>query len=393
MQENLLLTLSLGRKSISILYVIYSMNFAHALPNTDTNTSVRAVGMGNAYLGVVEDADSMFYNPAGLARVGGVNWRIVDVQVGASGIEAYEDFQDLQNDSTFDTAIQNLYGDHIWVGANAASAFTFKGFGFMVYDTVDASLAIHNPVYPNIEASVINDLGYTLGVGLPILPVFHAGFNFKYIQRLGSRTTLGPTFIANGDTAAIQDELLRSGKAYGLDFGANIIIPGPLQAVFAFVWKDIGNTTFKNDDTTALLPPRNINDMSVGFAMNIDAVFMTVSPAIDFRYVNRDDVQLSKKINLGLELGLPLVDIRAGFHQGYYTYGAGIGLGPIQIEAASYGVELGEYAGQIEDRRYMIEATIELGIPSLGFLSGEGSGGGKDGKGGGIGGRRLKQRR
>ena len=37
-------------------------------------------------------------------------------------------------------------------------------------------------------------------------------------------------------------------------------------------------------------------------------------------------------------------------------------MGPLDIELATYGVELGAYAGQVEDRRYMLEISSELGF-------------------------------
>jgi hypothetical protein len=69
-----------------------------------------------------------------------------------------------------------------------------------------------------------------------------------------------------------------------------------------------------------------------------------------------------------------LVDIRGGFHEGYYTYGAGVNLGLFLDYAASYGVELGSYPGQIEDRRYVLEFSMELGVGSFGVDGQSGSG-------------------
>jgi hypothetical protein len=118
-------------------------------------------------------------------------------------------------------------------------------------------------------------------------------------------------------------------------------------------------------------------------------------------------VQLGKKIHMGIELGLPLLTLRAGLYQGYYSYGVGLDLGLVQIEAASWGTELGEYPGQLESRRYMAQLTMRIGF-DLGLKPGGGSSSGKAGSGssggangGGSGGgskgwgngRKVKQRR
>ncbi|MCB0384048.1 MAG: hypothetical protein KDD43_01545, partial [Bdellovibrionales bacterium] len=138
-------------------------------------------------------------------------------------------------------------------------------------------------------------------------------------------------------------------------------------------------------------PPGDDDDMAIGAALAIDAGLVSVTPALEVKHLNRNDEQLGKKIHLGVELGLPLVDIRAGFYQGYYTLGAGLSLGLLRVDAATYGVEMGEYPGQLEDRRYVVQLTLELGFDmGFGFL-GEGDGG--SGRGSVWGGKRLKQRR
>jgi len=65
---------------------------------------------------------------------------------------------------------------------------------------------------------------------------------------------------------------------------------------------------------------------------------------------------------MGIEFSWPVLDVRGGFHQGYYSLGAGFDLWLMRVDAATYGVELGAYPGQLEDRRYMMQVTFEFGI-------------------------------
>ena len=68
-----------------------------------------------------------------------------------------------------------------------------------------------------------------------------------------------------------------------------------------------------------------------------------------------------------------MIDARAGLNQGYYTLGVGADLGFLRVDAATYGVELGVYPGQLEDRRYILQISTKLGFnPSFDF---SGSGG------------------
>jgi hypothetical protein len=63
--------------------------------------------------------------------------------------------------------------------------------------------------------------------------------------------------------------------------------------------------------------------------------------------------------------------------------GIGIDLDYLRIDAATYGVELDDYPGQREDRRYILQVTLDLNFDlNLGFGgSGKGSG---SGSGGGV---------
>jgi len=332
-----------------------------------------------------------------------LNWLIIDGKIGANGEEVLTTIDDVQGSATFADTVRSLYGDHVWLGAGAKSAFSMPYFAFAVYDHLDSTLDIHNPVYPSMDISVVNDYGYTMGTGFGIGPLFNIGAAIKYIQRTGSRVPFGASYVASLDPDSIMGAIENKGTGYSLDVGATIRVPGPISPSFSFVWKNVGVTKFKTESVTLAAPPSEMDEMIIGGALDFDAGIASITPVFDFKYLNRPDVQLTRKIHLGVEIGLPLLDIRAGFNEGYYTLGAGVNLGLIRIDAATYGVELGEYPGQREDRRYILQFTLELGFdPSFGFLGG-GSGGGSGGPGGRKGGsgssnvwggtRKLKQRR
>lgn len=343
----------------------------------NTFHSVRAMGMGNAYISIVSDTDSLFYNPAGVARISGFNWTIADPWVGASGVEAFKEVTNLQEDAGFESAVRNLYGDHVWLGAGAKSVFGIPYFAVGVYDHLSADLDINNPVYPNLDIAATNDYGYMMGVGIPFI-AGEIGLVVKYIQRTGSRVPFGPSFVASLDPDTIRSSIEKKGTGYGLDLGMNFRIPGPLTMVVSGVWKNVGELSFRSDEGEA--PPGEPNEISVGTALELDVPLLEVRPAIELKHLNREDIQLGNKIHLGLEISLPLIDLRAGFHQGYYTAGVGLNLGILRVDAATWGVELGAYPGQREDRRYALQATLELGFdPSLSFLGGGSGGSGKGG--------------
>lgn len=367
------------------------------------HSDVRALGMGDAYTALASDSSALFYNPAGLARVSGINWKIFSIRAGASGWEAYQKIRDVQGGEggeEYAEAIEELYGEHVWTGVGGESAFTIPMLGFAVYNHGDAQISVDNPVSPQIYTNVINDYGYVLGFGIPFTPFLHMGANLKYVKRMGARVPWGASFLADLNPEAIYDNMTKWGKGYGADVGVNLRLPTPiLSATVSAVWKNVGGMTFRSDDPDADIPSEE-NDLTLGAAVLFDTPFLSIGPAVDIRYLNRADLQLTRKVNMGVEIDLPLIDIRGGFHEGYYTAGVGVDIGLFRFDVATYGVELGDYPGQIEDRRYVLELTMELGIG--GFTASSLSGGDKASGGGGgrssssksiWGTGRLKQRR
>lgn len=365
---------------------------ASAARVTEFNTSVRALGMGNAFTAVASDLNALFYNPAGIARSQTFNWHVLDVKAGASGLSAYQSIQNAQNSSNFANQIESLYGQAVWLGGGAATGVSSPLFAAAVYQSVDVEMSVDNPAYPMVNVNGVSDFGYAVGAALPFSPFAQAGMGVKWIRRMGANRSFGASDVGTLSPSTILDQLKNQGVGYGLDLGLNFQIPGPMaRGLFGIAWKNIGVTSFAADPSTGISPPSEPDNLTVGTAVEFSLPLVKITPAIDFTNLNRGDIQLTEKVNFGVEIGLPLIDIRGGFHQGYYTLGAGFEFGLFHLDLATYGTELGEYAGQKEDRRYLVQLSVDLGF-DLG-----GSSGSRDGSSSSSnsssGGRRLKQRR
>lgn len=356
--------------------------------------------MGDAFTAVANDHSALFYNPAGLARVSGINWKVFGLGAGASGYKAYEKVKDIGDQSTdqFADTIQELMGEPISAGFGGESIFTLPMLGFGIYNHTSARIRVDNPVYPEFNANVVNDYGYIAGLGVPVSPFLHLGASLKYIKRSGGRVNFGAGDLADLDADAIYSRLTGWGVGYGADLGMNLIIPTPiLSAAIGVAWRNVGGMKFRSETTTEV--PSEENEINLGASVSFDTPILSITPAVDFKALNRTDIQMVRKINFGVEIDLPLIDIRGGFHEGYYTGGVGLDLALFRVEAATYGVELGAYPGQLEDRRYVAQFTMELGIGNFtasGSSSSSSKNGGSSSSGGSRslwGGKRLKQRR
>ncbi len=344
----------------------------------DTWTSARAMGMGNAFTAVAIDGDALFYNPAALARVSGFHWTLLDPRLGLNGPQALEVAKVAGTGATVADKINELYGKAVWVGGGAKSSFVVPNFGLAAYANGDAALNLQNPAYPQMNLNYIADYGVALGAAVDFIPsIWSLGFTIRRVNRTGTNLPLGPSVLATLDIEQIKNNLKNRGGGYGLDFGTMLTFPSPVKPTLSFTIRDMGYTEFTHDEGLAA-PPRSDPDMTLGASVAIDALLVTITPSFDYRYMDRADIQTGKKLHFGIEFDLPLISLRAGLNQGYYTLGAGLDLGILEFDAATYGVELGEYPGQLEDRRYMVQMKIQLGIDgdffSISKLSGSNAG-------------------
>lgn len=354
----------------------------------ESYTSVRALGMGNAYTAVAQEGDALFYNPASLCQVSGFHWTMMDPYAGVNGPQALSVVDSMTKSGTnFVEKFDSLYGKSIWVGAGAKTSFVLPCFGIAAYGHGNASLGVANPANPQINAAYNLDYGVALGGGIPIVPGFMSlGLTARRVNRTGTNLPIGAATLAQLDENAIAAQLKRRGTAYAMDVGLVATVPAPIKPTIAFTVRNAGQTTFNREEGPGAPPPAEA-DMALGGSISIDALLVTITPSFDYRYLNRADIQNGKKLHMGVEFDLPLLTLRGGYYQGYYTAGVGLDMGVLAIDAATYGVELGEYPGQLEDRRYVAQMTIQIGLDG-GYFSLSGSSGTAGGAR-----RRLKQRR
>jgi hypothetical protein len=73
----------------------------------------------------------------------------------------------------------------------------------------------------------------------------------------------------------------------------------------------------------------------------------------------KEDNDIGKRLYLGLELQTPFfVSVRTGFNQGYWSAGATLDFRAVRLDFATYTEEVGGYAGQRKDQRYIGQITI-----------------------------------
>ncbi|WP_413560045.1 hypothetical protein [Bdellovibrio sp. HCB209] len=341
--------------------VLFSTS-AMAQSLTEFARNARSLGMGGVYIPFVSGADAVFYNPAALSKVEGLDIKLAEIGVSLNSLSK-EDIDELQNfDPNDPNTYNSLYGKRVWLQATAKAAVAVGNFAVGYLQDAEVSLELHNPTYPQFETYFRHDTGYYLGFALPIGPGTHLGMAAKKLNRWGGvMQELSLTDVSNASTIDdIGSRFDDKGQGYGIDLALATTIDLPLlKPTVALVWQDVGNTAFtktEGDDS----PPHITQNLSLGAGVTLDLPGIDLSVGGEVRHLLEPDIETGKKFHLGAEVSLPVIDLRAGFSQGYFSYGAGVNLFILHIDAVSYTEELGAYPGQTSDNRYMVSVGVDL---------------------------------
>jgi hypothetical protein len=366
------------RLSIILCVVIFcSSAWSQRLP--ENYISARAAGMGNAYSAVVDNIDSIFYNPASLVKSAGFHWTIMDLNLGVGNIEAVQQLSNLSGD--FSDTINSLSGKTFSANGYGKTAVQVGTFAFYVYDNINMGVTTSNPVSPQFDIDYTNDIAYGMSFAFPIIPsVMAMGLSTKFIRRNGNRFSILASDLATHDSEYLKGLYDWNGTGYGFDAGFLFKIPGPVSPTLSLAWKNIGGSTFKATTGSPGTPPADDDEVTAGFALNIGLPLLSISPAIEIKHAGDPTIPFGKKLHLGFEISLLNLDIRGGVNQGYWTAGLGLGMGFLDIDLATYGVETGATVGQTEDRRYMLQFSMGLGMDFGGGGDSGGFGGEKAGE-------------
>jgi hypothetical protein len=343
---------------IGCLLILLLSVSVQATELTTFGENIRALGMGGVRVLRDTDASAFFSNPAQLTYMKGMNLEVFNLGLGANGFQTIQDFQGIDTSN-----LSNFYGRHLWIGAEGHTAFAIPYFGFGAYDQGYIDFELHNPAFPTLDMTYLNDQGFLLGGSVPLGPAGSFGLAVKRIDRMGGPQQIGPDLLNSASLSA--EELLEQfqdrGIAYGFDAGLMYRVPAPFNPTLSLAWQDVGSTAFQK--TGGSDKPERIKD-NLTFALTFqeDVPLLGFAGGIEYRHITDANEQLGKKLHLGAEISLLMFDLRAGFNQGYTTYGVGVDLFILQLEAASYTVERGAYPGQTGETRQQIGLNMSFGF-------------------------------
>ncbi|MES2527474.1 MAG: hypothetical protein V4598_10320 [Bdellovibrionota bacterium] len=361
----------------SLLLLILISLPAMAFDNPYTVRSPRALLMGDAFTAVNDDAFTLFYNPATLARHKN-DFTMYPLNGTLSGTNILADmdrFDDFPEEPVAASDVLMNFPVH----AGASTAPGFKMFNFAMTGIISDSydVLLRNKANPTMDVDLRSDRGVVMGFAMPIGPgrlnkkstsgsQTSLGIGAKYIERTGISDQIGllsPTVLNSLDQDEMEN-LIKSlgrvrGQAWGFDAGfEHVIRRGNSQLVLGLVGLDLTGTDFKVEDNVNKLKVANIRDqVNLGMAFGQDYSAFHYILSADIRALN-EEMDFGKRLRAGVEVGIPGISLMAGMNSGYYSYGAVIDMGFIKTTAGFYETEIGSRYKQTKSSRFVIAVTL-----------------------------------
>jgi hypothetical protein len=343
-----------------------------------THYGARPLAMGNAYVGVADDFNALFYNPAGIARLESWSGELLNpsLEVSSNTLAFYQDLNQLASGSGGDTdavleVLEKNTGKYHHFALGWTPHLIFPGFGFGLGIDFNLTLAIHREISADVDFGprvvapfvfAMNFLEDRLSVGGSIKAVMRGGvareFSINDIQALSSdknKSSEGPEL----------KDFVEGGFGVGADFGILFTPIKTMEPTLGVSLTDIGGTPYEKFDVggSALAAPKaRLPAVNTGISMKpIQTPNMYLLTSVDAHVINQP-VHFSKKFNLGVEWGFgKIIKLQTGLHQGELSGGFEFDVFLFNARFVTYAEQLGPIAGQsdeLRDRRYLLQIKL-----------------------------------
>ncbi|PKL46437.1 MAG: hypothetical protein CVV42_16450 [Candidatus Riflebacteria bacterium HGW-Riflebacteria-2] len=366
------------KKRFAVILVFLCTIFSAIPAHADKNfiyESVRTLGMGGTSVALADDHQALFTNPAGLGLQKESSYSVLNAM-----IKQNEDYskvngkiKSLSDDDTATSRaanFNNLMSVMGETGYQAWSAMAYymgaTGFGMAAYYHDSERFSVENPANPLVKSEVYQDAVLTGSIA--------RGFNESQIlfkdrtigwwgttMKVATRKMTEQSFYAR-DFAALTPGALkdtdRSGATLDFDLGALWQLNNPWQSSLGLFVGNVLSTDYSEEAGT----------LERQFAIGTSIKPLTGPPERNEKLVlaadyweNGDDRTALTKLRLGMQVELAEgIHFLCGLRGGYPTAGLAVKWYDLQVQAATYGEELGQRPGEKEDRRYTASFNLEF---------------------------------
>jgi len=356
---------------------------------------IRNLGMGNTGIGLSFDENALFYNPAGLVGVDKilVGFPILN-EVSDDSVKIVKEIRELVEDKNTSGIAALLMGKRVHyrllTDLNLILPFgELMTFGMARGLETQFDLGVRNPVSIEIDFGFRLDSFTNLGFGMPVARGrWLVGAGVESVERcdIPLRTTTIGTILTNTDLETIYGKCelnnLKRAQTFNFGFQRRLETASAMKMIWGMSAYNVGGLKFNRSDNETNPNPSDQNlELSTGLSWQpswgpvrmlyaIDLRDLTMKHADDtYCQSNKGTDCIWKRLHIGTEFGFFPIDsgastfaVRAGFNQGYFTYG--FEFNPfiffrfLNIQAAVYKTETGEKIGDRPDKRKVFQINF-----------------------------------
>jgi len=354
---------------------------------------IRNLGMGNTGIGLSFDENALFYNPAGLVGVDKilVGFPILN-EVSDDSVKIVKEIRELVKDKNTSGIAALLMGKRVHyrllTDLNLILPFgELMTFGMARGLETQFDLGVRNPVSIEIDFGFRLDSITNLGFGMPVARGrWLVGAGVESVERcdIPLRTTTIGTILTNTDLETIYGKCelnnLKRAQTFNFGFQRRLETASAMKMIWGMTANNIGGLKFDRSDNETNPSDQNL-ELSTGLSLQpswgpvrmlyaIDLRDLTMKHADDtYCQSNKGTDCIWNRLHIGTEFGFFPIDsgastfaVRAGFNQGYFTYG--FELNPfiffrgLNIQYAVYKTETGDKIGDRPDKRRMLQINL-----------------------------------
>ena len=362
---------------------------------------IRNLGMGNTGVALSFDENALFYNPAGLASVDSilVGFPILN-EVSDDSVKIVNDIIKLGSDPKTEDIVALLMGKRVHyrslIDLNVIMPLGLEQqfgdlmtFGVASGFETQFDLGVRNPASIEIDFGFRLDRISNLGFAMPVARGrWLIGAGVETVERCDiplTTATIG-TVVGTSNTNLSSSfgscELtdLKRAQTFNFGFQRRLETASALKMIWGMSAYNVGGLKFNRLDNETNPSDQNL-ELSTGLSWQPSWGPVRMLYAFDLRDLtmqHADDTYCQskkgtdciwKRLHIGTELGFFPIDsgasafaIRAGYNQGYVTYG--FELNPfiffriLNIQYAVYKTETGEKIGDRPDKRRVLQINL-----------------------------------
>ncbi|MBC7690332.1 MAG: hypothetical protein H7222_01060 [Methylotenera sp.] len=328
----------------------------------ETFRGARAMAMGNAYVGLADDEQAVWYNPAGLGgnRKTEFHYIVSDLSISTDTIGSVSAISKIKNPTG--DSLNSLMGQNIYGQEQLSSTLIMPNFGMGLLIDGQVALKEKNRAFPSINLGYQTTSGVQLAYGFSTGGMsrrptgeWRFGIGAKMLIRRGGYHDIPIVDLVSFDKSVLSKITGNFGTGYGVDLGTQYVRPlnKRLKVSGGVALTDVGGTSFGAGPDPI---PQNL---SAGGAAEYTLGLSKLICTYDWRHIT-DATDWRKKSHLGAELALPLLSLYGGVDQTYITYGASFDIWIIKVTGVSYAEENGSFIGQNPERRYTLRLDLKF---------------------------------